>query len=290
MSQIDLNHWVNEEDDPQRRQFRQAVHLILRAIATSNALAPFMVMKGGILLAIRYNSPRFTKDIDFSTHQRLQEVNLPSLLKDVTEALAPVSGDNEYGLALALQSHAVKPPDRPEVSFPTLQLKIGYASRASAGEMLRFTKGQSAKTVQIDYSFNEWASEVEHQSIDGGTLSMYAYHDLIAEKLRSVLQQPLRNRSRFQDIYDICILLECAMITDEDKITILNKLREASEDRKVPMNQMAMRNQDVIDLSRRDYEAVAGLIPAKLPDFDVSYDVVRGFFESLPWPDGQSRD
>lgn len=290
MSQIDLDQWVNEEHDPQRRQFRQTVHLILRAIATSDALAPFMVMKGGILLAIRYNSPRFTRDIDFSTSQRLQEVDLPSLLNDVTEALAPVSADNEYGLALTLQSHAVKPPDRPEVSFPTLQLKIGYASRASAGEMLRFTKGQSAKTAQIDYSFNEWASEVEQQVIDGGTLSMYAYHDLIAEKLRSVLQQPLRNRSRFQDIYDISLLLDCATITGEDKGTILNKLREASEERKVPMHRMAMRNQEVIDLSRRDYEAVAGLIPAKLPDFDVSYDVVRGFFESLPWPDGQSRD
>jgi predicted nucleotidyltransferase component of viral defense system len=286
MSQIDLNQWVNEEGDPQRKQFRQAVHLILRAIATSNALAPLMVMKGGILLAIRYNSPRFTRDIDFSTPQRLQEVDLPSFLKEVAEALAPVSADNEYGLALALQSHAVKPPDRPEISFPTLQLKIGYASRTSAGEMLRLTKRQSAKTVQIDYSFNEWASEVEQQIIDGGKLSMYAYHDLIAEKLRSVLQQPIRNRSRFQDIYDISLLLECATIADEDKITILSKLREASEDRKVPMDQMAMRNQAVIDLSRRDYAAVAELIPAKLPDFEVSYDVVRSFFESLPWQDG----
>lgn len=286
MSQIDLNQWVNEEGDPQRRQFRQAVHLILRAIATSNALAPIMVMKGGILLAIRYKSPRFTRDIDFSTPQRLQEVDLPSLLNEVGEALAPVSADNEYGLALVLQSHAVKPPDRPEVSFPTLQLKIGYASRASAGEMARLTIKQSAKTVQIDYSFNEWASEVEQQIIDGGELSMYAYHDLIAEKLRSVLQQPIRNRSRFQDIYDISLLLECATITDEDKTAILNKLREASEDRKVPMDRMAMRNQAVIDLSRRDYAAVAELIPTKLPDFEVSYDVVRIFFESLPWQDG----
>jgi predicted nucleotidyltransferase component of viral defense system len=284
MSQLDLNNWVSEETDPQRRQFRRAVHLILRAIAASETLAPCMVMKGGILLAIRYNSPRFTRDVDFSTPQRFQEIHLPALLKDISDALAPVSGDNEYGLALALQSHAVKPPDRPEISFPTLQLKIGYANRASQGEMQRFTNKQSAKIVQLDYSFNEWASEIETQDVDGGILSMYAYHDLIAEKLRSVLQQPLRNRSRFQDIYDLCLLLEFATITEEDKQIILHKLHAASEERRVPMDGMAMRQQDIIDLSKRDYGEVAMLISTKPPAFDVAYGTVKAFFESLPWP------
>jgi len=290
MSQINLEQWVEDEADPQRRQFRQAAHLVLRAIANSAVLAPIMLMKGGILLAIRYQSTRFTRDIDFSTPKRLQDVDLPTLLADVSQALLPVSADNEYGLALTLQSHAVKPPDRPEVSFPTLQLRIAYASRTSQGDMLRLAKGQGTKTVQLDYSFNEWVSEIEKQALDGGTLSMYAFHDLIAEKLRSVLQQPLRNRSRFQDIYDISLLLECATITDEDKRTILNKLHEASEDRKVPMDQMAMRNQAVIDLSKRDYDAVAVLIPSKPPAFEVAYDVVRRFFESLPWQDGLSKN
>lgn len=71
MSTIDLVHWVNAETDPSRRSFRQASHLVLRAIANSHRLAPLMVMKGGTLLAIRYNSPRFTKDIDFSTTTRI---------------------------------------------------------------------------------------------------------------------------------------------------------------------------------------------------------------------------
>jgi len=288
MSQMDLDHWVDEELDLQRKQFRQAVHLILRAIAKSEVLAPTMVMKGGILLAIRYHSSRFTKDIDFSTPQRFQEVHLPALLQEVTEALAPVSGDNEYGLALGLQSFAVKPPDRPDVSFPTLQLKIGYASRTSQSEMQRFSNKQSTKVVQLDYSFNEWASEIEKQDLDGGTLSMYAYHDLIAEKLRSVLQQPLRNRSRFQDIYDLCLLLECATITEEDKFLVLQKLHEASEERKVPMDRLAMRQQEVIDLSKREYARVAELVPTKLPDFEVAYDIVRVFFESLPWQEVSS--
>lgn len=49
---IHLPLWVEAEQDPGRQVFRQAVHLVLRAIAQSEVLAPTMIMKGGILLAI----------------------------------------------------------------------------------------------------------------------------------------------------------------------------------------------------------------------------------------------
>ncbi|WP_293504836.1 nucleotidyl transferase AbiEii/AbiGii toxin family protein [Roseateles sp.] len=92
-----------------------------------------------------------------------------------------------------------------------------------ANEFKRLNAGQSAKAIQIDCSFNEWASDVEEGDVDGGVLAMYAYHDLIAEKLRSVLQQPIRNRARFQDIYDLCLLLDCIDFNDEDRSLVLSK-------------------------------------------------------------------
>ena len=52
---------------PALREFRQAIHLILAAIESDAELRRGMVMKGGILMALRYRSPRFTRDIDFST-------------------------------------------------------------------------------------------------------------------------------------------------------------------------------------------------------------------------------
>ena len=137
MNPIDLPLWVESEDDPQRKIFRQSVHLILRDIAQSTTLSPLMVMKGGILLAIRYNSPRFTKDIDFSTSRKIQDVAIPALLADLQDALAPVSADNEYGLALAIQSHEIKPSNRPNVSFPTLTIRIAFAKRSDRNQMLR---------------------------------------------------------------------------------------------------------------------------------------------------------
>eukprot|EP01136_Pigoraptor_vietnamica_P037468 Opistho-1_new@105449 len=134
-----------------------------------------MVMKGGILLAIRYQSSRFTKDVDFSTQQKLQDVDIPTFIAQVKQALELVSIDNDYGLAIALQSHALNPKKQDSL-FATLQMKIGYANRAIPNEFKRLNAGQSAKAIQIDYSFNEWASDVEEGDVDGGVLAMYAYH------------------------------------------------------------------------------------------------------------------
>jgi predicted nucleotidyltransferase component of viral defense system len=285
MSAIDLTAWVDEELRPDRKVFRQAVQLVLRAIAQSPNLSAVMIMKGGLLLAVRYHSSRFTRDIDFSTSKRLQEVDLPTLLATIAEALASVSADNEHAMALRLQSHEIKPPNRPGVNFPTLQMRIGYASRLEPKSLKRLESTGSTQVVQVDYSFNEWASGREQQEVDGGHLLMYTFHDLVAEKLRSVLQQPIRGqgRPRYQDIYDIFLLLGTP-VDDGDKATILAKLVEASRDRQVVLHREALRDEQVIKLSREQYASVLpDLVLGPLPDFDVAYTTVREFFESLPW-------
>lgn len=282
---IDLEAWTDEEQAPLRRAFRQAVRLVLRAIARSPALSSVMVMKGGILLAIRYRSSRFTRDIDFSTPTRFQEVDLRTFLRSFAEALEPVSADNEYGLALSLQSHAVKPPNKPDVMFPTLKLRVAYANRRNPGAMRRLATREATDVVDVDYSFNEWASEIERSSAEAGELSIYPFHDLIAEKLRSVLQQVVRNRDRFQDVYDLYLLLEGGtVITAGSRAAILAKLRAASADRAVPIHIHAMRDAEIIDRSRRGYESVLpGLVQGDVPPFDAAYGAVQSFFESLPW-------
>jgi predicted nucleotidyltransferase component of viral defense system len=285
MSAIDLTAWVDEELRSDRKVFRQAVQLVLRAIAQSPSLSAVMIMKGGLLLAVRYHSSRFTRDIDFSTSKRLQEVDLPTLLAAIAEALASVSADNEHAMALRLQSHEVKPPNRPGVNFPTLQMRIGYASRLEPKSLRKLESTGSSQIVQVDYSFNEWASGREQQEVDGGHLLMYTFHDLVSEKLRSVLQQPIRGqgRPRYQDIYDIFLLLGTT-VDDGDKAIILAKLFEASKDRQVPLHKEALRDEQVIKLSREQYASVLpDLVLGPLPDFDVAYTTVREFFESLPW-------
>lgn len=281
---IDLSSWAEIEIDPQRRLLRQAMRLVIRAIANSEELASIMVMKGGVLLAIRYNSPRFTTDIDFSTQAKFADSNVSPVLVALDGELASVSADNEYGLTLRIQSHSVKPANQPERTFPTLSIKVGFAQKTDRNQIQRLQSGQAARVVSIDYSYNEWATGVERQQIEGGELQMYGLLDLIAEKLRSILQQPIRNRSRFQDIYDVGLLIGDVEFLQADRTAILEKLRAASADRDVPLSAKAMRNQAVIELAKKDYnEALPPLISSEPVDFEVAYEKVREFFESLPW-------
>ncbi|HDH15541.1 MAG TPA: nucleotidyl transferase AbiEii/AbiGii toxin family protein, partial [Gammaproteobacteria bacterium] len=47
-----------------------------------------MVIKGGILLAIRYNSHRYTRDIDFSTNQMLGDINKDEIANRLNKSMA----------------------------------------------------------------------------------------------------------------------------------------------------------------------------------------------------------
>lgn len=76
------------------------------------------------------------------------------------------------------------------------------------------------------------------------------------------------------------------MVDDGDKAVIVAKLFEASEDRQVPLHKEAMRDEQVIRLSRKEYVTILpGMILGPPPDFDVAYTTVREFFELLPWRD-----
>jgi predicted nucleotidyltransferase component of viral defense system len=284
MTVINLEKWVASEQAPDRKIFRQATRLLLRSIANSYRLAPLMVMKGGILLAIRYNSERFTQDVDFSTTSTFNEVEVPAFLDDLEQALTEITADNEYGLALKIQSHRINPPSEKQPTFPTLKIKVGYANLADSSQMRQLRAKNAAKTIAIDYSYNEWSTGIEHQSLDGGDLSMYALHDLIAEKYRSVLQQALRNRKRFQDIYDLCLLLQGHKFSKDDQLMILEKLHHACKGRNLSLSRLSLRDPLIIGLSQEDYnKELPKLLSSQPPAFDMAYAVVQEFYEKLPW-------
>jgi len=121
MRHVDLAQWAREEQDSTRRAFNQAVHTVLLAIGSTPEISSSMVMKGGILLAIRYNNSRHTRDIDFSTSAKFQEFDQDRFIAQLDAALATASESLDYGLACVIQSAEVKPPRRPDATFPTLR-------------------------------------------------------------------------------------------------------------------------------------------------------------------------
>ena len=139
MTKYDIASWVEQENNPRNRSFREAVHTILIAIANNKNLHADMIMKGGILLALRYESQRYTTDLDFSTSKTIKQFNKNRFFMEFEKSLISASEQLDYGLDCKLQSHRVNPPST-EASFPTMKLRIGYAYKNNIRDLPDFNK------------------------------------------------------------------------------------------------------------------------------------------------------
>jgi predicted nucleotidyltransferase component of viral defense system len=280
--QQDITHWVNNAESDQR-ELRQAVHTILAAIAQDPYLRDSMIMKGGILLAVRYESIRFTKDIDFSTSMTLSEVNPEDIQIRLNASLRLTVEALDYGLDCRVQSFKINPPKRPNASFPSIELKIGYAYKGTSKHR-RLIQNLSPSVISIDYSLNEVISGLDHVFV--GTdqrVNTYRFADLVAEKFRALLQQVERDRYRRQDVYDLALLLAKLPQSESIKATILECLFIKARSRDIEPNRDSLNDAEVKRRAATDYLTLTNEVPGELPDFELSYAQVLAFYRGLPW-------
>lgn len=274
---------MEKEPNFRKRRFRKAVHIILVAIADRAEIAEQMLMKGGMLLAIRYNSTRFTRDIDFSTKKKYSEFDHEKFLDDFDAALERAGDRLDYNLSCKIQSVKLKPL-KEDASFPTLKISIGYAKKDNMKQLKRLKALNSSDVVRVDYSFNELNRKIEKIQIEAGkNIFAYSITDLIAEKYRAILQQEKRNRSRRQDVYDIYFLINKIKITKEDKCIILESLIKKAESRELKISIASISEKSIIKRSKKDYDKLQDEIKEDLPGFDEAYGLVKAFYESMPW-------
>lgn len=285
IQELGLVQWVSTAPEAQRG-FREAVHIILTAIGKSVSLRSKMVMKGGLLMAIRYESTRFTRDIDFSTLAKHRQSDEAALLAELDEQLVWANEQLSYD-TVCLRQNAKLNPKAPGASFPTLQISIGYAPRSNPSHLKRLQAKQSSTKVQIDYSFDEAILDVEILALeDGEQLRAYSLTNLLAEKYRSLLQQPIRRRTRRQDVFDIHLLLtRCATLSALEQTRLLRQIIDSCQARDIVASRAAMADKQVRDLAQADYLGLAGEIEEALPDFDTAYSLIQTFYEQLPWGD-----
>jgi predicted nucleotidyltransferase component of viral defense system len=282
--EINIEKWI--DDSPKNLQLsRQAVHVILKAISGDSDLRAGMIIKGGTLLGIRYGSDRYTTDIDFSTGKKLSDINLDNFEDSFNEALDVSEATLNYGLKCQVQSYKIQP--NPQGTFPTIKIKIAYCMRTNESHMRRLKEKNAPLVISIDYSFNEqsYNTEILELGDDSDGIKAYGICDLLAEKIRSVLQQVARERNREQDIYDINFLLTTiGDFSNDEKYKILDSLLHKSEGRDID----EFLNKDGIldpEIKRRSGERYLDLKDTvnELPDFEESYKKIVDFFQSLPW-------
>lgn len=283
MTKFDISNWV--EAQPDQKSFRQAVHIILAAISENPDLNTNMVMKGGMLLAIGYDSSRYTKDIDFSTNTELKDFDRDNFIIELENSLVAATERLSYGLDCRVQTHNQQPPGD-DKTFPTIQITIGYAYNSDVSAHRRLLAKQSPNIVRVDYSLNESIGEPELFEVsDGHSVRAYSLDVLVAEKFRALLQQERRKRIRRQDIYDLYFLLRnCPVMQEETyKYNILDCLHEKASARDLIVQKDSMRNPEIERRSKLQYASLISEIDGELPNFDEAYETVRSYYECLPW-------
>jgi len=225
-SQIALTDWVSEAKSKKDIQFREAVHIVLHAVGSDAQTAHTLVLKGGILLALKFNSERFTKDIDFtciSEYASFPDVMVQERLNKSLKTSAVILG---YSLDCRVQKTELKPDLRkhPNPKFPGLQVNIGYGKKGSLRQGRTY-----ADVLLIDISYNEFLSDDVDLFSDEISVKCYKLEELMAEKFRSILQQVPRNRARRQDVYDLNYLIKnhCKKTDQERGQLTKRKLKHA---------------------------------------------------------------
>ena len=112
-----------------------------------------------------------------------------------------------------------------------------------------------------------------------------AAHNLrLAEKLRSLLQQPIRRRNRRQDVYDIHLLLRSSMaLSGQDLQSIHAVLLQSCRSKQIEPTKGSLDDEQVILLARKGYESLVDDIDGDLPPFDEAMAAVQVLYRSLPW-------
>lgn len=183
-----------------RLRFMQFV--VLASISSSHPLASRLVFKGGNALLFFYGNPRSTIDLDFTAEgdfpddsQRIQEL-LSVALKHAL---------NRFQVKAKCQSIRRKPPGL-DKTFPTYEAKVCYQLPGDRYYQNFDEDRQYSQVIVLEISLNDIVCETASWKPDESTsepLLSCSLEDNLAEKLRALLQQPIRNRSRPQDVYDI---------------------------------------------------------------------------------------
>lgn len=163
-------------------------------------------------------------------------------------------------------------------------MTLGHAEKGTKKHSHLLAKN-CPDVVDVDYSFNEQTESIDQLRFSDGTvIYAYSFVDLVAEKMRALLQQEVRNRVRRQDAYDLFRVLTGNPVTDEAlKGLILDALKSKAASRGLTVQRESMANKEIIERSKKEYPQLADEILEDLPPFDEVYGFVRSFYESLPW-------
>ncbi|GJQ26504.1 MAG: hypothetical protein HBSAPP02_15360 [Phycisphaerae bacterium] len=187
-----------------RKRFVQ--YVVLQAISAS-PLRDVLIFKGGNALRFVYANRRGTMDLDFTATSALPD-DKPSIGLALDSAFVVAFG--QFGVKLRYQSAQRNPPGA-DKHFPTYEVKVGYQFPGDRYFPEFDARAQPVSSVvDLEISLNDVVCDDALIKLDPQRdlcTRVCSVEDIVAEKLRALLQQRVRKRHRKQDAYDIASML-----------------------------------------------------------------------------------
>jgi len=266
-----------------RQRFAQ--YALLMAFSYSRELSAALVLKGGNALNAFWTPNRSTKDLDFSMQKAMSindfEARLNGTFRRVQDDLGI-----RFRIQTGTQSNDDNPPGGPAFQF--IQMRVAFALSGEYGLESRLEAGldlpnDPANFVPIEIAFGECVCETIPIAIEGQfSLRVCTLEDIMAEKLRSLLQQVTRRTTRKQDVLDLAVILQSRMAFDVQKVSEF--LRMKAPVRNVRATKSALKHPDVKERAKVGYDSLKQMAKMFIP-FEEAFAMVMGLVDSLSIPD-----
>jgi predicted nucleotidyltransferase component of viral defense system len=276
----EISLWAKENRFPvSEARFRYAQFGILQSVAGSKVLSSALVLKGGNALDFVWQPNRSTRDLDFSsrdadlTVEQIREFFEPSLQRVSTTT----------GVLYRIQRLKQQPPGVGR-SFITFDLSVGYALPDEPRNQQLIRNGSpSLANIPVEISLNEpicATQDVDMGSANG--LQVSTQEDIVAEKLRALLQQVPRNRTRPQDVLDIAVSLRGGAHLRPDIVTVFLLQKAAS--RNIEVNLKLFLAEELWKRAEQGYAELERTTRTTFIPFGQAKELVLAFVRILPIP------
>lgn len=276
--------WSNNQRVPILEGRRKYIQLLtLRAVASSAFLRQRLVFKGGNALEFFYVDNRTTTDLDFSLLGAPGDLvvlkeTLQSRLSTALERM-----DDGAGTVVRFQGIEQRPSgaNRTRVTF---RVRVAWAAPDQTLQRQNLLSGRSgAQILDLDISINENVCAFAETFIGDmpQPINVSTIEDIVAEKLRALLQQPIRRRTRSQDVLDIATI---SRLLDLDLTLVSRFLPEKCVDRDVEPSKSAFRDPEVRSRSATGYDYLKDTVRHTFIPFDEAWETVLALVDRLDIP------
>lgn len=256
---------------------RRAIAAVLDAVSRDEALFKEYVLKGGLALQLVFGSPRHSDDLDFNAvHPTANEITdatsrrLLQFYERLDDLLSQTAARHDFQRLATSRQMLSK-------EIPTLMTDIDYA-----------TSGGDSGQVKLQLTLSEIVCDTAVKPYNGFEIHTASVEDILAEKLKALLQQITRDKVRSSDVFDVWYFSTRSEVEVDPALVTQYLLEKKKQWRTMPpLSKGQFRRKSVVQYSAQEYSDLARLLPDSfdLVPFREAYECILRFVDSLNLPD-----